>query len=93
MHWYLQLTIVTGLTGAALAAVWEAVYHSRPKHLVVKGWHLHHSIYGLLTVPAGVILGYRHIHVWDTLIVALGSGLLVAYAAFNNWRLPVIDRD
>ncbi len=83
-------------TGAVLSWFVDWLINDKKKQhkwLVVKGWHVHHSVYGLLVAAAAGLVPLvpskkiqKHRKALQELLVALGLGVVAEHTASEGFK-------
>ena len=73
--WIIVIGLAAGYAGAAVyeaTGIWLSKLTKKPPHLDVKGYRLHHSLYGLAALVLRIIA-------WNVLLCAVGVGIIVQH--------------
>lgn len=93
-------TIFFGLiAGIAITIIFEFILKSNKKlrvrfykhHLVVAGYHIHHSTYGILFIIASILL-YKQDIKQALFYFFFGIGIIIQHTLSANGRLVFVER-
>ncbi len=61
-------------------------------HEIIFGYHIHHSMYGLVCIIFGIILSFKDHPISSTFFIATGVGIIIMHTIFDG-RLIFIEKE